>query len=236
MFDDKCIKLLERNGSPIEDFAARRAGKAKPYREAMGLPMDEASRMKRAQEMGFDTSRVVYHGAPDIRGMDAGFVSKAESLQREGYGNTDYQDPNRAFFFSDDIATAKTYADDRRAFDYQNADPGVIKAHLRMDNPKEIDWGGKPWRGTEQAIREAREAGHDGIVIRNVIDAYQGKGKPTTVRVVFNPEQIRKTDAAFDPDKKNSPSLLAGAAATALGLGLAKNQLSEERGSARNER
>jgi GNAT superfamily N-acetyltransferase len=36
MFDDKGIKLLERNGSPIEDFAARRAGKAKPYREATG--------------------------------------------------------------------------------------------------------------------------------------------------------------------------------------------------------
>ena len=35
MFDDKGIKLLERNGSPIEDFAARRAGKAKPYREAI---------------------------------------------------------------------------------------------------------------------------------------------------------------------------------------------------------
>ncbi len=34
MFDEKGIKLLERNGSPIEDFAARRAGKAKPYREA----------------------------------------------------------------------------------------------------------------------------------------------------------------------------------------------------------
>ena len=37
MFDDKGIKLLERNGSPIEDFAARRAGKAKPYREAVGV-------------------------------------------------------------------------------------------------------------------------------------------------------------------------------------------------------
>ena len=36
MFDDKGIKLLERNGKPIEDFAARRAGKAKPYREATG--------------------------------------------------------------------------------------------------------------------------------------------------------------------------------------------------------
>lgn len=40
MFDDKGIKLLERNGEPInaaEDFAARRAGKAKPYKEAMGV-------------------------------------------------------------------------------------------------------------------------------------------------------------------------------------------------------
>ena len=35
MFDDKGIKLLERNGTPIEDFAARRAGKAKPYKEAI---------------------------------------------------------------------------------------------------------------------------------------------------------------------------------------------------------
>jgi len=40
MFDDKGIKLLERNGEPLkaaEDFAARRAGKAKPYKEAMGI-------------------------------------------------------------------------------------------------------------------------------------------------------------------------------------------------------
>ena len=34
MFDDKGIKILERNGSPIEQFAAKRAGKAKPYKEA----------------------------------------------------------------------------------------------------------------------------------------------------------------------------------------------------------
>jgi hypothetical protein len=227
MFDDKGIKLLERNGSPIEDFAARRAGKAKPYKES--LPMDEASRMQRAQEMGFDTSRTVYHGAPDIRGMDEGFVSKSESLQREGYGNKEYQDPNRAFFFADDISTAKTYADDRRAFDYQNADPGVIAAHLRMDNPMVIDWGGKPWRGTQDAIQQARENGHDGIVINNVIDAYQGKGKPTTVRVVFNPEQIRKTDAAFDPAKKDSANLLAGLAALGVGTAAVKSQQEKER-------
>lgn len=40
MFDDKGIKLLERNGEPLkaaEDFASRRAGKAKPYKEAMGI-------------------------------------------------------------------------------------------------------------------------------------------------------------------------------------------------------
>ena len=39
MFDDKGIKLLERNGEPIPavaEFAARREGKPKPYREAMG--------------------------------------------------------------------------------------------------------------------------------------------------------------------------------------------------------
>lgn len=39
LFDEKGIKLLERNGEPIPaaaEFAARREGKPKPYREAMG--------------------------------------------------------------------------------------------------------------------------------------------------------------------------------------------------------
>lgn len=165
------------------------------------LPMDEASRMARARELGFDTSRVSYHGSPDARGIDDGFKSKRERILGA-------DDPNRAFFFTDDARVAKSYADPHRAFDYQGSEPAVVPAYLKMTNPKTINWEGKRWRGTEKMIEEARVAGHDGVVIKNVIDDYQGGTKPTTVRVVFNPEQVRKPQAAFDPANKDSGYLL----------------------------
>jgi hypothetical protein len=41
-------------------------GRGGPQMSAQGnLPMDEASRLARAQEMGFDTKRPYYHGSPD---------------------------------------------------------------------------------------------------------------------------------------------------------------------------
>ena len=41
------------------------------------LPMDEESRFARAQQLGFDTSVVYYHGSPDARGIhQTGFEPK----------------------------------------------------------------------------------------------------------------------------------------------------------------
>ena len=48
-----------------------------------------------------------------------------------------------------------------------------------------------------------------------------------SISYITPPQNIRSRWAAFDPAKKDSSNLLAGAAATALGLGLAKQQLSE---------
>jgi hypothetical protein len=39
--------------------------------EMRGLPMDEASRLARAREMGFDADRTFYHGSPDARQVRA---------------------------------------------------------------------------------------------------------------------------------------------------------------------
>jgi hypothetical protein len=171
------------------------------YQRRAALDMSQAARMKRAREMGFDTSHPVYHGAPDARGIEEGFKTL-----KERYG---MEEPERAFFFTEDRRVAQTYANPHRAFDYQGSEPKVIAAYLKMTNPMTIDWGGKKWSGTEKAIADARAAGHDGIIIRNVIDDYQGeRKKPTTVRVVFNPEQIRSVDAAFDPAETASPNIL----------------------------
>src|SRR5690606_17683651 len=72
---------------------------------------------------------VVYHGAPDARFASADGIFKSPK-QRYGMG-----DNSAAFWFAKERSTAATYADDRRAFDYQNADAGIIPAYLSLKNP-----------------------------------------------------------------------------------------------------
>jgi hypothetical protein len=152
-----------------------------------------------------------YHGTPDARDIyKSGFMTPSERFN----GN----DPRSIYFFAQSPQVAKTYADPHRAFDYQGAEPEVIPVRLRMSNPKTIDWGGKPFRGREKDesgydihdhIDAAREAGHDGVIIRNVIDTYNAKGKPSTIAAVFDASRIRHAKAARDPSKKDSRDIMA---------------------------
>jgi hypothetical protein len=186
---------------------------------AKGLDMSQAGRMGRAKEMGFDTDTVLYHGTPDSRGiMETGFKTV-----KEKFG---VKDPDRVYFFAENKKVADTYADDRRAFDYQNATAETIPVYLKSRNPKIVDWGGRPFRGKEKDgsgfsirdyIDQARADGHDSVIIRNVIDTYDGKGKPSTIRAVFDPSNIRSINAAFDPEKSGSSTLLAAAPFAAVG-------------------
>jgi hypothetical protein len=189
--------------------------------KAKGLDMSQTGRMARAKEMGFDTDTVLYHGTPDSRGIwESGFKTPKEKFGQE--------DPNRIYFFAQDKKVAGTYADDRRAFDYQNATAETIPVYLKMSNPKVIDWGGRPFRGKEKDgagyaikdyIDQARTEGHDGVIIRNVIDTYDAKGKPSTIRAVFDPSNIRSVNAAFDPTKSGSSELLAAVPFAVGGVG-----------------
>lgn len=147
---------------------------------------------------------VVYHGSPDIRFMktDATFKSEKDRL---GFGRAD-----GAYWFTTSQATAKTYADPRRAFDYQNAEEGVIPAYLSLTSPLIVDGKGANWRDaqrrgkTSDVIAEAKAAGHDGVIIRNVKDNYNNdaKTKSTDTYVVFSSEQIKSAtvnNGNFDP-------------------------------------
>jgi diguanylate cyclase (GGDEF)-like protein len=157
---------------------------------------------------------VVYHGSPDARFMEDGatFMSMSDRYgDQQGVG---------VFWFAKDRGTAASYADDRRAFDYQNADAAVIPAYLKLENPLIVDGGGKPWREaqargkTSDVIEQAKSEGHDGVIIRNVRDDYTGFGRgqekrATDTYVVFDSRQIKSATAnsgAFDP---NNPSILA---------------------------
>jgi hypothetical protein len=65
------------------------------------LAMDQASRMARAREMGFDTNQVYYHGTnKDISNFSTNERGSA----------TDARSAKQAFFFSDSPRTAQSYA------------------------------------------------------------------------------------------------------------------------------
>lgn len=141
---------------------------------------------------------VVYHGAPDVRGIFAGGFKKS---------------PMRGdvFFATDDPRTAETYTDPHRAWDYQDAEPGVIPLYLRIENPLVVDAGFQHWRGTEHVIEKARKAGHDGVIIQNTIDHFASdrKAKPRredacTVFAFFSPTQAKS--ALYAPMKARDPN------------------------------
>lgn len=154
---------------------------------------------------------VVYHGTPDTRFVDdtGVFQTSTERLLHK-------DDARRAFFFTTDTRVARTYADPRRAFDYQNSEPGVIPAYLSLQNPMVFDVGGEHWRknkhfnGTADAVAKAKAAGHDGLILRNVVDDYNTskRSKQTDVFVAFHPTQIKSAvgnAGTFDP---NNPNIL----------------------------
>ena len=124
---------------------------------------------------------IVYHGSPDVRGiLEEGF--------QPGMLRGDVH------FFTDEFSVANTYADDSRAFDFQNAEPQVVPVYLSMQNPMVIDAKGAKWRDTEKHIQEAKDAGHDGIIIKNSRDEFNnvaGGGKKSTVYAVFEPTKIK---------------------------------------------
>ena len=153
---------------------------------------------------------VVYHGSPDLRFINEDGVFKSQK-GRIGLGRAD-----AAHWFTTSLATAKTYADPRRAFDYQNAEEGVVAAYIRLENPLIIDGRGQNWRDaqklgkTSDVIEEARKGGHDGAIIHNVKDDYNnGKWtRPTDTYVVFEPTQIKSATGNRGTFDANDPRIM----------------------------
>ncbi len=142
--------------------------------------------------------KVVYHGSPDARGI----FGDRPGFQSPGERFTGQRSEDEAYFFTDSRVVARTYADDSRAFDYQNAQNAVLQTYLSLQNPMEIDAGGRSWgeRGgpASQAdqIAEAKRLGHDGMIIRNTLDTYNVDGNQrATVYVAFEPTQIKSAES-----------------------------------------
>lgn len=171
------------------------------------LPMDAASRMARAQEMGFDTRKVWHHGTPN------GMLETIEPGRR---------DPGA--WFTTDISNANNYARGENAY--------IHSTHLKTKNPFVVEHGGdgdflpthkgQPLGLTNNVdiVKHAQRMGYDSVHFPDGNFTESGN-----TMVVFNPTQVRETSAAFDPNKADSRNLLASGAGLGLfGYGSYKNE------------
>lgn len=183
-------------------------GKAKPKPKAKDLPMDEASRMARAKEMGFDVEQTLFHGTKDSFEQFNPEMKKPSSE----YG----------IFFSPDSSIASSYAGYDEIFPSEKIG-NVMPVYLRIKNPKVVDFAGSKY-GRKEAIESAIKGGHDGVIFKNHYDA----GGIQDQYVVFDPSQIRSKFAEFDPKKAKSGNISAALGAATIGTGgLAASQESQ---------
>jgi hypothetical protein len=181
--------------------------------------MDFESRMQRASDMGFATDNKLYHGT-------AGREFKAFDLNKGG-AVTGVPTARQGIWTSVDDATPANFFAELAA-EKTGRNPRVMPLLGRADNPLVLQLEGYPTpKQLNRAIGEAWKAGHDAVVVRN---HFHGMGPTGDTLVVRNPNQLRSSQAAFDPAKRNSSKLLAGIAAGGAGLPLLLNAGDDQNG------
>jgi hypothetical protein len=153
---------------------------------------------------------VVYHGSPDLRGLKSDYVFKPRF------------DENKSFFFTDSLRMAKSYADPKRAYDYQNAEEGVIGVYLSIQNPLIVDAQNQIWRkfrteidgielvGTAELIKYSKSKNYDGVIVKNVRDYYNNNENIKTggnVYVAFESTQIKLADGTNSTFSSDNPDI-----------------------------
>jgi hypothetical protein len=160
-----------------------------------GLPMDEASRLARAKEMGFRTGMPLYHGTGSEFSSFRTVPTTAGGMQTPGVSAA--LDP----------AVANEFA-----LGSEQTNPQVYKLWHRAERPAVLDLTGNESHGeVVGTLRDAFEAGHDAVMMRNYTSP-EGLGQQNVV-IVKNANQLRSPNAAFDPSKRDSGFLLASGAA-----------------------
>jgi len=102
----------------------------------------------------------------------------------------------------------------------------VIPVRLKTQNPYIHDFKGAPYRDSpySEIMTKARLNGHDSVIFKNTYDPADPYNRVMQdIVTVFEPNQIRSVNAAFNPKNAGSANILAGGA----GLGLL-NLIKEE--------
>jgi len=209
--------------------------------ESAELPMDEASRMARAKEMGFDTEKTYYHGTTS----DIDRILKTKFDDRVNYA--------KGFHGAEDADHASVFAGQT----FKQVSPGkyeavyetggnIVPFHIKVNNPingadaapKEVfedvfqkvkgifknpeeyktHAAKMPFGQFVQTLRHSDLPRGDltKILKKHGYDGMNYKGEV----IVFEPSQIRSKFAEFDPKKSKSGKISAAiAGASALGAG-----------------
>jgi hypothetical protein len=166
-----------------------------------GLRMDTESRMARAREMGFDTETVLYHGTSEkFDAFEAGLRDPGVWMTTNITNASSYARGPDAQMHTLYIKPGKTLT--IRA-EWENGD-------IVFKSP-DVDVDMSDWTNVD-AAKYARRKGYDTLIFPD-----GNKTESDYTAVVFNPENIRSVDAAFDPEKAGSSTLLAAAPFAAVG-------------------
>lgn len=211
------------------------------------LDMSESARMARAKEQGFDTRRTFYHGTGgDVEGFNPKNLDIKPSSHYYDIGIHGSESPEIANTYAQysrfpnaakgmssgmvggDPAVYPLLMKASNPLDLTNGVPEDIKSdliefaiesgisekskYIKLMDSNPNDFMGQLQRkaGREELAEFLNKKGYDGIDY-----IWQG-GKN---RVVFDPKNIRSKHAAFNPDLKDSPSLLASSVPLMLGAG-----------------
>jgi hypothetical protein len=179
----------------------------------LGLPMDEASRMARATELGFDTNTRWYHGSPTMKETDSFDFSHPARTDTGYLGNGAYMTPQK--WVADQYArplggglqgeTLELLAKNGKYKDFVYDENYIKTLEDYARSVGVADSFNTP--GWSKNMGDAlRREGYDGA---------RGMNTDGTVAemVVYKPENVRSVNAAFDPAKKDSGNLLASIAA-----------------------
>lgn len=208
--------------TPVGSVVARliRAGypEATARRIASGeLSMDQASRMARAREQGFDPEQVFYHGT------SSDFMEFRPSTTGEfGPG----------VYMSSSPIEAGAYASTPTNLSRGNAGQNIIPLRAKTDklfdaNARDF-WSVFPGSTDQEVVEAAKHAGYEGVKYRRPLSYWDDEAKRIVNTgemqehvVIFDPENVRSVNAAFDPEQTGSSNILAGlGGAGVVGAGL----------------
>jgi cytochrome c556 len=206
------------------------------------LPMDEASRMGRAKEMGFDTDRTLYHGTSTPDNFES-FRPSKDGYNELGTGAYffDKTDAPGLGYYSGEVGqrdhgrVIPTYAKGGDYFDFGKFRDRQTNARERMLNEAVDRFAERNTLGYTAADKELiRTLFDDALARRGDINpllkeaGYVGgfdkySQMPDQV-VIFDPKNVRSKFATFDPSRTDSPDIMAAnAPGAALPLAAAQS-------------